>query len=76
MISMLRSCAKANCESKGQTCKVGPVGSLFGRNRGQRACWRWSRARRQVVVCHVGLVIDGSGHCIELKLKLGSVGCW
>lgn len=44
--------------------------SLFGRDRGQRACWWWSWARRKVVVCHVGLVVDGSGHCNELKLKL------
>lgn len=41
-----------------------PVESLFGRNRGQRACWWGSRARREVVVCHVGLVVDGSGHCV------------
>jgi hypothetical protein len=69
--------ARANCESKGQTCKDEPVLSLFGGNRRQRACWWWARARREVVVCHVGLVVDGGGHCIELKLKLGSGGsCW
>jgi hypothetical protein len=69
--------ARANCESKGQTCRDEPVVSLFGRNRRQRACWWWSWARRQVVVCHVGLVVDGSGHCVEMKLKLGSGGsCW
>ena len=64
---------RANCESRGPTCKDKPVRGLFRRNRRQRACWWWSRARREVVVCLVGLVVDGSGHCIELKLKLG--GC-
>lgn len=44
----------------------GPFVDLFGRNRGEWACWWWSGARREVVVCHVGLVVDGSGHCIEL----------
>lgn len=42
---------------------------LFGRDRRQRACWWWSRARRKVVVCHVRLVVDGSGHCIDVKLR-------
>lgn len=71
IMSMSKSCARANCESKGQTCKGKPVLSLFGRNWGQRAGWWWSWAGRKVVVCHVGLVVDGSCHCVEMKLKLG-----
>lgn len=51
-------------------CKKRPVGRLFRGHRRQRACWWWSRARREVVVCHVRLVVNGSGHCFELKVEL------
>ncbi|UPX13537.1 uncharacterized protein EKO05_0004043 [Ascochyta rabiei] len=70
-VSML-GWAKANRGLSGPTCKGKPAVSLFGRNRRQRACWWGARARRQVVVCHVGLVVDGSGHCMMLKPKVGS----
>jgi hypothetical protein len=38
--------------------------SLFRWDRRQRTCWWWSRARRKVLRCHVGLVVGKSGHCI------------
>jgi hypothetical protein len=64
LISMLR-CAKANCKSKGQTWgRVVVEVHLFRRNRRQRACWWWARARREVLRCHVGLVVDEGGHCL------------
>jgi hypothetical protein len=37
-------------------------GCLFRRHRWQRTGWWWTRARREVLCRHVGLVAD-DGHC-------------
>ena len=70
LISMLR-CAKAKCVSRArQTCELRFMSCLFGWDGRQRAGWWWARARREVLRCHVGLVVDDGGHCVELKVKL------